>query len=123
MAFALWHEKLWSVHLNDQNGLKYDQDKVFGSVDLRRAFNQVWVLDRAGYGKNGECVGLDVKAMRTTSLEESMFHLSHSRTMFLRLLEIARGLDTKRIEDLRANQQYEQLEMLILDALTGRSKH
>src|SRR5205823_11268575 len=39
MAYALWHQKLWSVHLNDQNGLKYDQDKTFGSVDLRRALN------------------------------------------------------------------------------------
>ena len=68
MAYALYHDKLWSVHLNDQNGLKYDQDKVFGSVDLRRAFNTVWVLENSGYGKNGECVGLDVKAMRTTTL-------------------------------------------------------
>ena len=66
MAYALYHDKLWSVHLNDQNGLKYDQDKVFGSVDLRRAFNQVWALEKNGYGRNGECVGLDVKAMRTT---------------------------------------------------------
>src|SRR5207253_9487499 len=49
MAYALWHQKLWSVHLNDQNGLKYDQDKTFGSVDIRRAFNTVWVLERAGY--------------------------------------------------------------------------
>ena len=48
MAYALWHGKLWSVHLNDQNGLKYDQDKTFGSVDLRRAFNKVWVLERGG---------------------------------------------------------------------------
>ena len=63
MAFALWHGKLWSVHLNDQNGPKYDQDKTFGSVDLRRAFNTVWLLERAGYDG---CVGLDVKAMRTT---------------------------------------------------------
>src|SRR5262249_56881824 len=39
MAYALWHGKLWSVHLNDQNGLKYDQDKAFGSVDLRRGLN------------------------------------------------------------------------------------
>src|SRR5262249_29959287 len=45
MAYALWHGKLWSVHLNDQNGLKYDQDKVFGSVDLRRAFNTACVPD------------------------------------------------------------------------------
>ncbi|MBX6315861.1 MAG: TIM barrel protein, partial [Isosphaeraceae bacterium] len=120
MAYALWHGKLWSVHLNDQNGLKYDQDKVFGSVDLRRAFNQVWVLEKNGYGRNGECIGLDVKAMRTTVLEESMYHLSHSKAMFLRLLDIVRGLDEAKIEELRRNRQYEQLEMLILNALTGR---
>ena len=53
------------VHLNDQNGLKFDQDKSFGSVDLRRAFNQVRILDKYNYGKTGEFVGLDVKAMRT----------------------------------------------------------
>ena len=120
MAYALYHDKLWSVHLNDQNGLKYDQDKVFGSVDLRRAFDQVWVLEKSGYGKRGECVGLDVKAMRTTVLEDSMYHLAHSRTMFLRLLEIVRGVDETRVEELRRNRQYEQLEMLILNALTGR---
>src|ERR1700737_4898953 len=116
MACALWHGKLWSVHLNDQNGLKYDQDKVFGSVDLRRAFDQVWTLEKNGYGLNGECVGLDVKAMRTTTVEESMFHLAHSKTMFLRLLEIVRGVDEKRVEELRNNRQYEQLEMVILNA-------
>jgi xylose isomerase len=121
MAYALYHNKLWSVHLNDQNGLKYDQDKVFGSVDLRRAFNQVWVLEQSGYGRNGECVGLDVKAMRTTVFEESTYHLAHSKAMFLRLLEIVRGLDHAKVEKLRQARQYEQLEMLILNALTGRS--
>src|SRR5260370_5627935 len=49
MAYALWHKKLWSVHLNDQNGLKNDHDKTFGSVHLRRAFNTLWVLERGGY--------------------------------------------------------------------------
>ena len=121
MAYALYHDKLWSVHLNDQNGLKYDQDKVFGSVDLRRAFDQIYTLETNGYGKNGECVGLDVKAMRTTVVEESTFHLAHSKTMFLRLLDIVRGLNHAKIEELRAARQYEQLEMLILNALTGRS--
>src|SRR5438067_920397 len=43
MAFALSANKLWSVHLNDQNGLKYDQDKSFGAANLRMAFNQVRV--------------------------------------------------------------------------------
>jgi xylose isomerase len=120
MAYALYHNKLWSVHLNDQNGLKYDQDKVFGSSDLRRAFNQVWTLEQNGYGRHGECIGLDVKAMRTTVLEESMYHLSHSRAMFLRLLDIVRGIDAARVEELRRARQYEPLEMLILNALTGR---
>jgi xylose isomerase len=121
MAYALWHDKLWSVHLNDQNGLKYDQDKVFGAVDLRRAFDQVWTLEKNGFGRGGECIGLDVKAMRTTVLEESMFHLSHSKTMFLRLLEVVRGIDESRLEELRRARQYEQLEMMILNALMGRS--
>ena len=67
MAFALAHDKLASVHLNDQNGLKYDQNKSFGSANLRLAFNQVRVLEEAGYGKRGEFIGLDVKAMRTPS--------------------------------------------------------
>jgi xylose isomerase len=116
----MYHGKLWSVHLNDQNGLKYDQDKVFGSVDLRRAFNQVWVLEKNGYGKNGECIGLDVKAMRTTTFEDSTLHLANSRTMFLRLLDLVRSVDEKQVEELRAARQYEQLEMLILNMLMGK---
>lgn len=121
MAFALYFKKLWSVHLNDQNGLKYDQDKSFGSVNLRQAFNQVWVLDKNGYGQDGECVGLDVKAMRTTTFEDSLKHLANSKTMFLRLLDIVRAVDEKKVEELRAAKKYEELEMLILNMLMGKA--
>lgn len=121
MAFALYFNKLWSVHLNDQNGLKYDQDKTFGSVNLRQAFNQVWVLDKNGYGQDGECVGLDVKAMRTTTFEDSLRHLANSKTMFLRLLDIVRAVDEKKVEELRAAKKYEQLELMILGMLMGKS--
>src|SRR5262249_36584356 len=86
MAFALAHGKLASVHLNDQNGLKYDQDKNFGASNLRTAFNQVRVLEEAGYGRNGEFIGLDVKAMRTqagppprTSRRAARFSCTSSR--------------------------------------------
>lgn len=120
MGFALSFGKLWSVHLNDQNGLKFDQDKAFGSVDLRRAFNQVRVLDRHGYGKGGEYVGLDVKAMRTQRAGAATRHLANSRTMFLRLLEISRGLDEATVQALVAERDYEGLELLIMQALTGR---
>ncbi len=120
MAYALWHGKLWSVHLNDQNGLKYDQDKAFGSVDLRRAFNTVWVLERGGYGKNGECVGLDVKAMRTTKPADQTKHLSNSKEMFLRLLDVVRGIDAKKVEEYRNARDYEGLELYVLGKLMGR---
>jgi xylose isomerase len=116
MAYALWHGKLWSVHLNDQNGLKYDQDKTFGSVDLRRAFNTVWVLERGGYTG---CIGLDVKAMRTTRATDQTRHLANSRAMFLRLLDVVRHIDTARVESFRAERDYEGLEMYVLSQLMG----
>jgi xylose isomerase len=119
MAYALYQDKLWSVHLNDQNGLKFDEDKTFGSVDLRRAFNQVWVLERAGYGRNGEFVGLDVKAMRTQPPEIAAKHLANSRTIFLRLVELARSLDMARVEQLRRQRDYEELDLLIVQHLLG----
>ena len=41
--------------------------------------------------------------------------------MFLRLLDVVRGLDLARVEELRSRRQYEQLEMLVLNTLMGRS--
>jgi xylose isomerase len=119
MAYALWHGKLWSVHLNDQNGLKYDQDKAFGTVDLRRAFNQVRVLEAAGYGANGEWVGLDVKAMRTQPHEIAFRHLANSREIFLQLVEVSRKIDPQETAELIAARDYEALELLIVKHLMG----
>lgn len=117
MGFALSFGRLFTVHLNDQNGLKFDEDKAFGSVDLRRAFNQVRILDAYDYGTQGEFVGLDVKALRTQKADRATAHLANSRTIFLRLLDLARRLDTKKVDALIAQRDYEQLDMLILDHL------
>jgi xylose isomerase len=119
MGFALAHNKLWTVHLNDQNGLKFDQDKSFGSVDLRRAFNQVRILDKHDYGKKGEYVGMDVKAMRTQRNEVATKHLTNSREIFLKLLEISRSLDDSYIDKCRAELNYEELDLYIMKALLG----
>src|SRR5258708_19586467 len=54
--FACSFGKLWSLHLNDHHGLKYDQDRPFRCTNLRSAFDQVRVLERNGYGKRGEFV-------------------------------------------------------------------
>jgi len=119
MGYALAHKKLWSVHLNDQNGLKFDQDKSFGSVDLRRAFNQVRILDKHDYGCEGQFVGMDVKAMRTQQDHVATKHLRNSKYMFMKLLEISRSLDDEFIEKCRQERDYEELDMYIMNALTG----
>lgn len=120
MGFALAYNKLYTVHLNDQNGLKFDQDKSFGSVDLRRAFNQVRILDKYNYGAKGEFVGLDVKAMRTQKIESSTKHLRNSREIFLNLVDLVRSLDEDRVEQLIADRDYEELDLLIVNHLMGR---
>ena len=118
-GFALAFDKLWSVHLNDQNGLKFDQDRSFGSIDLRRAFNQVRVLDENRYYETG-MVGLDVKAIRTQPAALATKHLRNSMAVFLRLVELVRSLDRKAIGDLIAARDYEELDWLILSHLMGK---
>jgi xylose isomerase len=119
MAFALAHHKLASVHLNDQNGLKYDQDKNFGGANLRGAFNQVRVLEEAGYGSRGEFIGLDVKAIRTQRGCPVTDHLRNSRELFLHLVDKVRALDHSLIAQCRDARDYEALELYILKHLLG----
>lgn len=118
MAFSLALGKLWSVHLNDQNGLKFDQDRSFGSVDLRRAFNQVRVLDENKFFLNG-MIGLDVKALRTQPAAVATKHLRNSLRTFLRLVEVVRSLDRKKMEKLISTRDYEELDWLIFTSLVG----
>lgn len=118
ISFALAFDKLWSVHLNDQNGLKFDQDRSFGSVDLRRAFNQVRVLDENNYWKVG-MVGLDVKAVRTQPAGIATKHLRNSLQTFLRLVEVVRSLDRQTMDEMIAARDYEELDLFILNNLMG----
>jgi len=117
MGYALAFDKLWTVHLNDQNGLKFDQDKTFGAVDLRRAFNQVRILEKYNYAQKGYMVGLDVKAMRTQPAELATKHLSNSREIFLKLVDKVRTFDTKAEAELIKARDYEGLEMLVINHL------
>jgi xylose isomerase len=118
MAFGLAFDKLYSVHLNDQNGLKFDEDRSFGSVDLRRAFNEVRVLDDNRFYEKG-MVGMDVKAIRTQPAEVATKHLRNSLQVFLRLVEVARSLDQAKMKELIAARDYEELDWFILNSLMG----
>ena len=117
MAFGLAFGKLWSVHLNDQNGMKYDQDKAFGVENLRGAFNQVKVLVDNHYGANGEMVGLDVKVMRTQKADDCYRHIQNS----LKIVQMLEGKVNRFDRQFQARcieeRNYEKLEMYVLELL------
>jgi xylose isomerase len=111
--------KLWGVHLNDQNGMKFDEDKNFGAENLRSAFNQIKVLKENNFCANGEYIGLDVKAMRTQKIEDSFRHIETS-------LKIAKAMEEKvnRYDYAFANKcieerNYEALECYVLELIMG----
>ncbi len=119
MEFAMSFGKLWSVHLNDQNGLKFDQDKPFGSNNLRSAFNQVRVLERNNFGAKGECVAFDVHSFRATKTEHMVDHLANSRKTFLKLVEKVRSFDDAAAQKLIADRNYQALDQMVIDHLLG----
>ncbi|MGI6116339.1 TIM barrel protein [Luoshenia tenuis] len=117
IGFGLAMGKLWSVHLNDQNGIKFDQDKTFGVENLRQAFNQIRILKENNYGSNGEYVGLDVKAMRTTKDADSYKHLENSLKIAKMLEEKAEKFDYALRDEFVKNRDYEGLEMYVMELL------
>ena len=118
IGFALAFDKLFTVHLNDQNGIRYDQDKSFGVENLRAAFNQIKILTENRYWEKGY-VGLDVKAMRTTSNEDSYEHLKNSLEIFKALEEKVDRYDYALADRLIAGRKFEQLEMYVNRLLMG----
>jgi len=119
MGFALAMGKLWGVHLNDQNGMKFDQDKNFGAENLRSAFNQIKVLKENGFCDNGEYIGLDVKVMRTQSTEESFEHLKTSLAVAKALEAKVERYDYAFAEKCVAERNYEKLERYVLELIMG----
>jgi xylose isomerase len=119
MGFALALGKLWTVHLNDQNGIRFDQDKSFGVENLRQAFNQIKVLVENNYGSHGEYIGLDVKAMRTTTDVDSYKHLENSLNIVRALEEKVAKFDYAFQKKCVETRDYEGLEMYVLKLLMG----
>jgi xylose isomerase len=117
MACALAYGKLFGVHLNDQNGMKFDQDKTFGSENLRQSFNQIKLLVEYDFGKNGEFIGLDVQAMRTQKEESSWRHLENSIKIVKILEQKVKNYDYAKASEYIQNRDYEALEMYVVEYL------
>lgn len=119
MAFALRFGRLGSVHLNDQNGSRYDQDKSFGAENLRSAFNQIKVLTENNYGKNGEFVGLDVKVMRTQKADDCYRHLQNSMAIVEAMEQKISKYDYAFAAKCAEERNYEALEGYVNRLLLG----
>jgi xylose isomerase len=120
IAFAMSFGKLWSLHLNDQNGLKFDQDKPFGSTNLRSAFDQVRVLEQNKYGRNGEYVCFDVHPFRTTKVEHWLAHLDNSRRTFLKLVQKVHTFNESKARQMIADRNYQALDQYVIEHLLGK---
>ena len=77
------------------------------------------MLEKNGYGRAGEFIGLDVKAMRTQTGSPVTAHLTGSREIFLHLVEKVRTLDRAAEQNFIAARDYEGLELFILKHLLG----
>lgn len=77
------------------------------------------MLKENGYGENGEYVGLDVKAMRTTRDEDSYKHLENSLNIFKALEEKADRFDYEFQKKCVKNRDFEGLEMYVMNLLMG----
>jgi xylose isomerase len=119
IAYGIAMGKLWSVHLNDQNGLRYDQDKAFGVENMRTAFNTVKILAENNYGSRGEYVGLDVKVMRTQKIDDCYRHIENSLRIFKLLEEKAARFDYAYQKKCIESRNYEALEMYVMELLLG----
>lgn len=120
LEFALAQGKLWALHLNDQNGLKFDQDKPFGSVSLRSAFGQVMAIERHQYGADGKaCIAFDTHAFRTTDAQHGLDHAINSKKTFERLLEKVRSFDREQAGALIEARDYQALDQLVIAHLLG----
>ena len=58
--------------------------------------------------------------MRTQKQDVATKHLSNSRTIFLRLVELVRSLDQAKVDELIAERDYEELDLLIINHLMGK---
>ena len=85
-------------------------------MNLRRAFNQVCVLDKNRFWEVGT-IGMDVKAIRTQPADIAVKHLRNSIQLFLRMVELSRSLDRQAVNNLIAARDYEELDWLIMNHL------
>ena len=113
---ALFHKRLFHIHLNDQQSPKYDQDLSFASVNLKKGLEAVATLKRYNYKG---LVAFDLNPLRTDSDEIRSNIIKASIRNFERLNAVADTIDWEKVEDLRAAGAFSELDMYIDELVMG----
>jgi xylose isomerase len=113
---ALFFKRLFHIHLNDQEGPKYDQDLSFASAHLKRGLETIAVLKRHHYDG---LIGFDLNPFRTDIEEERSRIIKTSIKNFERLAEIADGIDWTFVEELRSEAKFSLLDEYLDGLLMG----
>ena len=121
MAFALHHKKLWSVHLNDQNGLKFDEEQEFRSSQPSPGIQSGPRARRGGF--TGGTASSSVSTSRPSARRKqsnNTAHLANSKRFFELMVKKVRSFNRKKEAQFIKDRDYEGLERLVIEHLLGR---
>lgn len=114
LSMAILAKKLFWVHLNDQNGCCFDQDKAFGDVNLVEAFEVVNILSENGFDSvlsfDVQPLASDRNNQQTATLERSLKNLKFC-------LERRKAIDHERLQELRTFGDAHEITCYIRDIL------
>jgi xylose isomerase len=109
--------KLFHIHLNAQDGQRYDQDLPFGYTEPLKDLALLVVLQDARYGGP---ICFDVKAPRVDDIKHITDILAVSSQNLLWLWERAMAVDRKKIEEFRRDNRLTALSGYLAECLYGR---
>jgi xylose isomerase len=110
--------KLFHIHLNGQDGQRFDQDLPFGYTEPLKDLALCVVLQDAKYE---EVISFDVKAPRTDAPEDIKDVVSISGQNLVWLWERALKVDRKKIAELRAANRSTAIAGYLAQCLYGPS--
>lgn len=109
--------KLFHIHLNSQDGQRYDQDLPFGYTEPLKDLALCVVLQDAGYEG---IVAFDVKAPRTDDVRDIQDILTVSGQNLVWLWERAAAVDRAKVEEFRQANRATALSGYLARCLYGR---
>jgi len=109
--------KLFHIHLNSQDGPRYDQDLPFGYVEPLKDLALLVVLQDAGYAGP---VCFDVKAPRTDEPKDIADILTVSSRNLIWLWDRALEVDREKIAQFREEKRATALSGYLAECLYGR---